>query len=265
LLGGYTATTIARNPAWKDDETLWSTTLPQSPDAPFVRLMVASAQAGDSKTSKLAEENYLKAIELSRQQIPPDRLYTLKGYMGLATIQADRGQTDKALEMIAQASTLAPGDPDVSAAEGMILARAGQGAASEDALNRALAAHPDNENLLSALGVIARDERHDPKRARELFRHALAVHPQLDDFNASQHNNLAGVYGDENNYPAAIAELRLAVHIVPSDPEFHINLASALAATGRYDEARTEAESALKIAPDDPNAAAILERLNQIK
>ena len=110
-----------------------------------------------------------------------------------------------------------------------------------------------------------RDQHHDLKRAADLFSKALAVHPQLDDFNASQHNNLAAVYGDEEKYPAAIAELQQAIRILPTDPEFHINLASALAATGRYDQARTEAATALRIAPDDPNARDMLDRLNQIK
>lgn len=265
VLVGYTAQTIVRNADWKDDQTLWAETLKQSPDAPFVRIMVASAQSADSTASPLAEQNYRRAIELSRQQIPPDRLYALKGYEGLASLYADRGQVDKAMEEIAQARAIAPDDSDVAAEEGMILARVGQGTASEAALNRALASHPLNENLLAALGVIARDEHHDLKRAVELFSRALAVHPQLDDFNASQHNNLAGVYADQDNYAAAIAELRLAIKTLPNDPEFHVNLASALAATGHFDQARAEAESALRIAPNDPNAAEVLERLNRIK
>jgi len=262
MLTAYVAETSVRNLAWRDDATLWVKTLPQSPDAPFVHLMVASAQVSDPNA---AEQNYLSAIELARQQTPPERLYTVKGYEGLASLYADRGLFDKALDMLSQARTLAPNDADVAAEEGLILARVGQGGGNEDALNRALATHPNNENLLAALGLIARDQHHDLKRAADLFSKALAVHPQLDDFNASQHNNLAAVYGDEEKYPAAIAELQQAIRILPTDPEFHINLASALAATGRYDQARTEAATALRIAPDDPNARDMLDRLNQIK
>jgi tetratricopeptide (TPR) repeat protein len=262
VLAGYVSETIIRNAAWEDDATLFAATLPQSPDAPFVLLMVAAAPGTDLDT---AEQDYLKAIELSQQQTPPDRLYAVKGYTGLATLYSERGLLDKALDMLTQARALAPNDPDVAAAEGMILARAGQSGGSEETLTRELSAHPNNENLLAALGLIARDEHHDLKRAAELFSRALAVHPQQDDFNASQHNNLAAVYGDQENYAAAIAELQTAIRILPSDPEFHVNLASALAASGRFGEARAEAEAALRIAPNDPNARDVLERLNQTK
>jgi tetratricopeptide (TPR) repeat protein len=256
------ADTSVRNLAWRDDATLWRETLPLSPDAPFVRLMVASAAGTDLNA---AEQDYRKAIDLAQQQTPPDRLYTLKGYEGLASLYAERGLFDKAMDALTQARTLAPNDPDVAAEEGLILARVGRAGGSEDALKRALAAHPNNENLIAALGLIARDEHHDLKRAAELFAKALAVHAQQDDFSASQHNNLAAVYGDQENYAGAIAELREAIRILPTDPEFHVNLASALAATGRFDEARAEAEEALKIAPNDPNAQDVLARLNQVR
>ncbi|QHN04356.1 tetratricopeptide repeat protein [Granulicella sp. WH15] len=264
VLVGYIAETILRNPDWKDDTTLFTATLPQSPDAPFVRYMVATAQSADSTTSPLAEQNYQKTIALAQEQLPPDRLFLLKGYEGLASLYADRSQFEQALAMLAKARALAPGDPDVAGEEGMILARAGHGSGSEESLNRALAAQPNNENVLAALGLIAREEHHDLKRAAELFTKALAAHPQEDDFSASQHNNLAGVYADQDNFTAAITELRHAIRILPQDPEFHVNLASALAATGDFPAARTEAETALRISPDDGNAREVLRRLNEM-
>jgi protein O-mannosyl-transferase len=265
LLVGYIAKTVARNPVWKDDNTLFAETLLCSPDAPFVRYMVATAQSADPTTSGMAEQNYLKTIALSRQQLPPDNLFLLKGYEGLTSLYADRGQFDQAQAMLSQARAIAPNDPDVIGEEGMILARMGHGSDTEASLTRALAAQPNNENVLSALGVIAREEHHDLKRAEELFLRALAAHPQDDDLSASQHNNLAAVYADQGNFLAAIKEIRRAIRILPKDPEFHVNLANALAATGHFADGRVEAESALRIAPDDTNAREVLEQLNHLE
>ena len=262
-LAGFSVEDIVRNRDWKDDATLFARTLPQSPDAPFVRYMVATTQSGDPAHSEEAERNFVQTIALAKDQIPTDRLDMVKGYEGLASLYADRGQVEQALQMLEMARAIAPDDPDIAGEEGIIRAKAGNGASSEESLNRALAAQPNNENVLSALGLIARDEHHDLKRAELLFSKALAVHPQRDDFNASLHNNLAAIYGDQGDFVRAIAEMRQAVSILPGDPEFHLNLASALAATGHFAEARTEAETALKIAPGDGNAQEILRRLDE--
>jgi tetratricopeptide (TPR) repeat protein len=258
----YTAQSIARNPDWKDDATLFSQSLRLSPDAPFVRFMVASTQSSDPSQSAAAEQNYLQAIALATQQLTPDRLDAVQSYRGLASLYADRGQYDQALQTLAEARQLAPVDPDADAEQGMILARAGRGKEAQPLLERALAAQPDNENLLSALGLVARDDLHDLNRAATLFSRALAIHTENDDFSASLHNNLGAVYGDQGNFPSAIEQFQLAVKIFPTDPEYHTNLASALAAANRLPEARSEAETALRIAPGDPAARSLLERLS---
>jgi tetratricopeptide (TPR) repeat protein len=261
----YIVQTITRNPDWKDDATLFSQSLRLSPNAPFVRFMVASSQSdapNDPSESTAAEQNYLRAIALATQQLPPDRLDAVQSYRGLASLYADRGQYDQALQTLAEGRQLAPVDPDADAEQGMILARAGRGKEAQPLLERALAAQPDNENVLSALGLVARDDLHDLNRAATLFSRALAVHTENDDFSASLHNNLGAVYGDQDNFPSAIEQFRLAVNLFPADPEYHLNLASALAAANRLPEARSEAEAALRIAPSDPAARDLLERLN---
>jgi tetratricopeptide (TPR) repeat protein len=228
--------------------------------------MVASTQridqSKDSYESAAAEQNYLRAIALATQQFPPDRLDAVQSYRGLASLYADRGQYDQALQTLAEARQLAPVDADSDAEQGMILARAGRGKEAQPLLERALAAQPDNENVLSALGLVARDDLHDLDRAATLFSRALAVHTENDDFSASLHNNLGAVYGDQGNFPSAIEQFRLAVSLFPTDPEYHLNLASALAAANRFPEARSEAEAALRIAPSDPAARDLIERLS---
>ena len=264
VLTCFTAECMGRNPDWKDDRTLFAATLPEAEGSPFVHVMVASTHAGDDSDGSYAEQNYRQAVELATQEIPVDRLDAVTAYQGLASIYAARGEFDQALKELAEALALAPDNPDADGEEGIILAHAGRGREAEPLLERALREQPRNENILTALGLVARDE-HDLARAESMFREVLAVHTETDDFAASAHNNLGVVLGDENNDAAAIEQFRQAAAMDPGDPEFDMNLATSLAAAGRLAEARTEAETAVRLAPGDAAARQLLERLDAAK
>lgn len=258
--------TVERNAEWKDDLTLFSAALPLSPDAPFVHNIIATQEStdpSDASQSAEAEQHYLRAAALAEEQMPPDRLDAVTAYRGLAWIDANRSQYPQALALLAKATEIDPEDADTDGEKGLILARSGDGMAAMPLLERSLVVEPNNENVLSALGMVTRDDLHDPAKATGFFERAIAVHGASDDFAASQHNNLAAAYADEGNFAAAIEQLRDAVRIVPGDPEFHVNLASALAAQGRMAEAQSEAEAAQQIAPNDPVARSVLNAIQQ--
>jgi len=259
----FTTETGARAAVWKDDATLFGETLTASPDAAFLHIMVASSQSEDATQLPAAEENYLQAIELAKADTPRDRLDIVAGDEGLASLYAGQGNVNRALQVLNDAKQIAGETYDIASEEGILLTQAGRGSEAEPLLRRAQEVQPNNENVLSGLGLVARDVHRDLPGAAAYFQQALAVHPQLDDFNAAQHSNLAGVYLDEDNGTAAVAEARQAVTIAPRDPEYHDALATVLAASGRLAEARTEAQTALQLAPNDPNAREILRRLAQ--
>jgi protein O-mannosyl-transferase len=261
VVSGLMAETITRNPDWKDDNTLFSETLQRSPDAPFVRCMVATAQSANPSESAAAEQNYLRAIALAQQEIPPDRLDLVMAYEGLAWLYADRSNYPRALETLTRVREVAPTSTEADQVEGLILARAGRWREAEPLLNKSFASRPDDENLLSALGLVEWQYHHDLNTAIERFSKALVVHSENDDFKASLHSNLGGVYGERGDFTSAIEQFRLAVDISPGNPEYHTNLANALGAAGNYDEARSEAEAALRIDPSYPAALAVLENM----
>jgi len=258
VLLGFLVETIQRNADWKDDASLFSQAVKLSPEAPFVLNMLA---AGEDNNPSQAEAQYLQAASLAMQQSPSDRLDAVTAYRGLAWIYADREKYPQALQTLDQAAAIDPVDSDTDGEKGLILARAGDSANAAPFLEKALAAEPENENVLSALGLVTRDQQHDPARAIALFEKAIAAHSGEDDFAASQHNNLGAAFGDNGNLPAATAQFREAVRILPTDPEFHVNLASALAAQGHFTEARAEAEAALQIQPNYPPAQDLLRQI----
>ncbi len=258
------AETIHRNPVWKADDTLFSQTLTNSPDAAFVRNMVANAESNDPSEWSSAEQNYSRAVTLANNENPPDHLDLVTGYDGLALVYMQREEYGRALQALNEAQRIAPGNFESNNVQGLVLLRAGRWQEAEPLLERALTAEPHNENVLSELGILEWQHVHDLTKAAGFFHRALAIHTQEDNFSASLCSNLGGVDADRGNLSSAIEEFGTAARIAPDDPEYHTNLANALAAVGRYAEARQEAELALQLVPRFPPAEATLDHLNQL-
>jgi protein O-mannosyl-transferase len=255
------AWTAGRNSVWKDDLTLFTRTLESSPNAPFVHNMVASLQPNDATGQTSAEGHYLKAISLSGNETPPDRLQLAIAGEGLASIYAARGEFDQALRALAQVRLANPNDTQVDGEEGLILSQAGRWVEAEAALRKAVAINPNDANVLNALGLIAWQHDGHLDEAAAYFSKALGVHPEADDFNASLHSNLGAVYGQQNRFSDALAQFQIAVQITPADPEYLTNLATALSAIGRIDDARRWLRTAIAAAPNYSPARIALEQI----
>ncbi len=259
----FSTATFARNPDWHDDATLFRKTLESSPDAPFVHFMVAATEGENPAESESAEAHYLQAIALARDENPPDSLDLARSYEGLASLYSDRGDYARALQVLRQWRDTVPSDPELDVEEGLIFLKSGRWQEAEPLLDRAYAAHPQDENVLNALGLLAWEHKRNLAEAESYFTRALAIHTAKDDFQASLHNNLGGVYGDLQQFSLALDQFQSAVAISPDDAEYHTNLAVALAELNRYEEAVAEIKIALRIAPDYPPARAVLERLQR--
>lgn len=257
----FMAGTFARNSVWKDDATLFTRTLESSPNAPFVHQMVAALQPNNAMGQAAAESHYLNAISLAERESPPDRQEIAISGEGLASIYAARGDFDRALRALTQVRRADPNDPQVDGEEGLILTQAGRWTEAEAALRRAVAISPNDANVLNALGLIAWQHDAHLDEAAAYFSKAIGVHTEADDFNASLHSNLGGVYGQENRFSDAIAQFEIAVHITPNDPEYLTNLATAFRAVGRIDDARSALRAALAAAPDYDPARVALEQI----
>jgi protein O-mannosyl-transferase len=257
----FSVETLDRNPDWHNDATLFQKTLTTSPDAPFVNFMVAATESENPAEAQLAEDHYQRAIELARNEDPPDLLDLTRSDEGLASLYADRRDYVRALEVLRQWREIVPGDSRVDAEEGLILLKSGRWQEAEPILMRAFAARPQDENVLNALGLLAWEYKRNLDEARDCFVRALTIHTARDDFRASLHNNLGGVYGDLQQFPLAAGQFESAIAISPEDPEYHTNLAIAMAEMNRYDEATAEVKIALRISPDNPTARKLLQQL----
>ncbi|MBV9072447.1 MAG: tetratricopeptide repeat protein [Acidobacteria bacterium] len=248
VVAGYAAETYARNPDWKDNSTLFERTLEQSPDAPFVRNMVAASLLSSDASSR-AEEQYQAAASLAAQEHPPDYLQLALAEEGLASIYADRSEFSRAIETLEQVRKANPTDPEVDGEEGLILARAERWQEAEICLQRAVVNRHENENVLNALGIVAWRHQKRLDLAADYFRRALSVHTATDDFSASVHDNLGAVYGEQGQLSEAIREFRIATDMDQRNPDYHTNLAQVLVAAGNSNEALDEIHAALRLDP----------------
>jgi tetratricopeptide (TPR) repeat protein len=253
--------TRARNPDWQDDATLFAKTLETSPNAPFVLNMVAATVKSDAASSQAAENHYLQALAFASSEIPQDRLQMARACEGLALIYSNRNDFARAVDFLNRVRSIDPADPEVDGEEGLIFAKAGRWDEAGQYLQRAVAASHENENVLNALGIVAQQHTHQLDQAAAYFSRALAIHTAPDDFNASLHNNLGSVYGEQGRYQDAINEFRAAISIAPSDAEYRTNLATALAATSQFDAARSQLRTILSLAPNYPPARDLLRQL----
>ena len=257
----FTAQTFARNPVWKDDTTLFTRTLESSPNAPFVQNMVAAVQPNTSLGQSSAESHYLRAISLAENEVPPNRLEIVTANQGLASIYAARGEFQQALRALAQVRATDPKDPQVDGEEGLILMQANHWPEAQATLRRAVAIAPNDPNVLNALGLLAWQHEGNLDQATAYFSRAIVAHSEADDFNASLHNNLGAIYGQQGRYSDAIAEFGIAVRITPNDPEYLTNLGTAFAAIGRTGDARRLLQAALAAAPNYSPARAAFEQI----
>ena len=258
----FAGMTLARNPDWKDNATLFERTLELSPQAPFVQVMVAAATSEQSGGSSKAEEHYQKAAEYAAVEVPPDRVNLATAYKGLASIYSERNDYDRAVAMLAKAREASPDDPEIDGEQGLILTKAGRWDDAAVYLKNAAAASGGDANVMNALGLYEEQRNHNHESAVKYFEQALAVHTAQDAFAASIHNNLGMVYGEWGRYGDAIQQFKTAVAITPDNPEFGMNLATALAASGQNDAARGELAVLLERNPGYVPARELMTRLS---
>lgn len=137
--------------------------------------------------------------------------------------------------------------------------RAGQWAAAERDLLKALEIKPDAALVLNYLGYSWADQGKNLDRALEMIEDAVALRPH-DGYIA---DSLGWVLYRVGKYERAVEELERAVEIRPEDPVINDHLGDAYWRVGREIEARFQWSRALVLEPEQELIESIRQKLAQ--
>jgi Tfp pilus assembly protein PilF len=141
-------------------------------------------------------------------------------------------------------------------AEGRAALERGDEASARSALERALAAEPDNVDAHTYLGVLA-DRAGDLKDAERHFAAAAVFAP----YSASARNNYGAVLIRLGRTQLAAAQFEASLKLDPAQPSALVNLAQVRSASGRPEDLRAAREMfgrAMRVAPDAEIARALV-------
>jgi tetratricopeptide (TPR) repeat protein len=127
--------------------------------------------------------------------------------------------------------------------------RAGRLAEAESIYRQILAIHPNDENSLHLLGVIA-SQRGQYQEAADLIGRAIAVNPAVGEY----HSNLSLVWMATGRYAEAVESCRRALALKPDSPEIYNNLGNAFRDHGQLEDAIAAYQTALRLRPQFPGA-----------
>ncbi|HKB98914.1 MAG TPA: tetratricopeptide repeat protein [Terriglobales bacterium] len=163
-----------------------------------------------------------------------------KTALGIAQIQT--GQLPEAVANLQAALAAHPNDPDIL----YYLGRA-SGLLSKQSIDTLLASYPDSPRAHQAMGENYFVLRQMPEAEKE-YRDALRLRPDLPEV----HLELGEVYAGAFQWAKAEEEFRAQAKLQPGNAEAVYRLGAALLEQGKVHDARAELSRANKLMPDMP-------------
>ncbi len=150
----------------------------------------------------------------------------------LAVAYRDRGDLDRAVTLLQEATRANPGFHHGFGQLGVALLDRGDLEPALEAFQRAHALDPADAQDTYHLGVVYQ-KLGRPGDAERAYQDTIRLKP--DD--AEAHNNLGAVYQEKNQWDDALAEYQTAARLDPTLPQAHYGIARVLERQGRPDEA----------------------------
>lgn len=163
----------------------------------------------------------------------------------LGAIAHRRGDHDRAIGLIEEATRIAPSRPDFLNTLGVANQALGKTAEAQDCFCGALSLKPDYAAAHNNLGIALRDLKR-PQEAERSFFEAVRVQPDY----AEAHNNRGNVLSELGRLEDAERSLRHAIRIQPDYAEAHANLGIVLRGQRKLSEAERCARRAIELKPD---------------
>jgi protein O-mannosyl-transferase len=229
--------TVERNRVWRDDFSLWTHTVRQSPDSGYV-----NNEAGIVYAERGRLDDAIRYYKLATRLSPN----SARIWNNLGVALAEKGEIERAVEHYRRAIAIDPGFARAHNNLATALARLG---ASGDAIahyRQALKLQPGAiETRLNLANLY--DAQGQPDAAMAEYVEALRLAPE----NADVHLHIGIAYGERGELTRAITHLETAARLAPSDPVVRQNLAHAYTLSRRSSDDRVPGR-----VPDRSNAIA---------
>ncbi len=199
ILGGlYGARTMARNPAWKNSYTLYTTDLPNSPNS--------------------AKLNYHQALETVKVGLKSD------------SPQEKMRLFDQAIKGFEKAISIYPNYVDAHGELGLVWFRKGNAQKAMTAYEEALKYNPKKATVYSNMGIIYFQQQNFEK-AEEVYKKAVQYDPRFVD----ALRNLGSVYAMQKRFDEAIVQFNNALKYDPNSAILNFYLGSVYRDKGQID------------------------------
>lgn len=250
VLGAYSVRTILRNPAWKDNFTLFLTDINNSPNSAKLNNaaggeLIAQSDKDTSQEEKMKKINraipYLqKAIQIYPKY---NNAYLL---LGNAHLKGDR-DFEKAFDAYKHALLINPDYGDALQNMGVLLNNWTDVPKKVAALKDFIKEQPNNPRLYSLLGTVYNDTG-ELDSAIIVYRKEIQVNANSSD----AYNQIGAIYGrGKNMYDSSIYYLKIAIAKDANNVEAYENLGVGYAMKKDFQNALATFRNGLQLNPDN--------------
>ncbi len=169
-----------------------------------------------------------------------------RGYLHKYTLTHDKEWAAHAIAAADRATRLDPGVPDVHAARGLVLTRAGRGGEAIAEFQIALSQAPNSLDSLLGLADAYKSVGRNAD-AEATLRRAIALQPA----SWAVYNRLGSFYYALGRYPQAAEMFRRVVELAPDSVRGWNNLGAACQQADRFDEARDAYARSARVQAND--------------
>ncbi|MEO8087386.1 MAG: tetratricopeptide repeat protein, partial [Bacteroidota bacterium] len=213
LLG--TIKTIARNPDWKNDTTIFSADALHAPNSARLHFLYGNHMAQEVKQNKVvgpeAEAYNNIAIDQFKQAIDihPDHY---ESYFGMTDILMQRNMVDKAAVYYHTIANRLPNSAIVQYNLGNFYFKTQQNDSAIAALHKATTLDPKMSGAYNSLGSVY-FSKGDYQNALANYQKAAEIQPNFAD----AWKNIGSTYGSQKEYDKAIDAFQMALKFAPND------------------------------------------------
>lgn len=278
VLLAFTARTLVRLPDWKNDFVLATATVRAVPEAGPYHVYLGNAHRHQGRRDQ-ARQAYVRALALGP--------YLPEAYVNLAGVLADDGHVEGARAMLRMGATATPHFAPLYYAWATLELAQRNREFARRLYGEALKRNPHMPEALNNLGLLVWEEGRR-EEAQALFRRALRADPdyadahsnlgmtlaqafeeaerhlrraiELDPRHEAAYLNLAGLYEERGDFPAAFEIYRAASQALPDSANVHFRLGILARKLHLNEDAIRSLRKAAQLQPQSALARAELAR-----